>query len=204
MRRPRHLLPDERALWDMVARQITRLGPADPPMAHGIPEPAAVLPAAAFPAAALLPPKPPLPSFRLGERADHRRGNDLIAGLSEDMGRPAIRMDARAYDRLSRGKLRPEARIDLHGMTLAQAHPALVGFILSSHAAGRRLVLVITGKGRPRDDDAPMSASAGLLRRQAPHWLTLAPLAPLVLQIAPAHFSHGGGGALYVYLRRAR
>jgi len=198
MRRPRHLSPEERALWDAVARVTTRIGPdrrQGPPSADGsAPPPAMPLPEPA--------PQRVSP-FRLGEKTDHWRGNDLIAGLAQDMGRPALNMDAGAFRRLSRGKLRPEGRIDLHGLTVAQAHPALIGFILSSHGAGRRLVLVITGKGRPRENDASMSVGAGLLRRQVPHWLTLPPLGPLVLQIAPAHISHGGGGALYVYLRRA-
>ena len=59
-------------------------------------------------------------------------------------------MDAKAFARMSRGKLSPEARIDLHGMTLAEAHPELIGFILNAQAQGLRLVLVITGKGKRR------------------------------------------------------
>jgi DNA-nicking Smr family endonuclease len=37
-----------------------------------------------------------------------------------------------------------------------------------------------------------------------PHWLSLPPLRPCILQLAEAHLSHGGAGALYVYLRRSR
>ncbi|HSG57221.1 MAG TPA: Smr/MutS family protein, partial [Paracoccaceae bacterium] len=77
-------------------------------------------------------------------------------------------------------------------------------FILSSHARGMRLVLVITGKGKVKDYEAPMPARHGVLRHQVPQWLNLAPLRPLVLQIAPAHIRHGGQGAYYVYLRRGR
>lgn len=110
-------------------------------------------------------------------------------------------MDAGAFGKLKRGKLRPEARIDLHGMTVSQAHPALVSFVLGAQAAGKRLVLVITGKGRVSDDLAPMPVRTGRLRHDVPRWLMLPPLGPLVLQIAPAHRRHGGEGALYVYLR---
>ena len=87
--------------------------------------------------------------------------------------------------------------MDLHGLTQAEAHADLTGFILLSHQIGRRLVLVITGKGRSE-------GQAGILRQQVPHWLSLPPLRPLVLQIAEAHQSHGGGGAIYVYLRKNR
>ena len=63
-------------------------------------------------------------------------------------------MDAGTFGRMRKGKLSPEGRIDLHGMTLAEAHPALISFILGSRAKGRRFVLVITGKGRVTDDFA--------------------------------------------------
>jgi DNA-nicking Smr family endonuclease len=189
MRRPRHLSPDERALWDHVAQTVKRRVPAPavpvPPPTPAIPKPLE---------------KPPLAAFRVGEKADHHGTRNLIGGLAQDMGKPPVTMDARAHQRLIRGKLRPEGRIDLHGMTLDQAHPALTNFILMSHAAGRRLVLVITGKGRMRDD----TPFGGAIRRQVPHWLALPPMASLILQTAPAHISHGGAGALYVYLRRSR
>ncbi len=90
----------------------------------------------------------------------------------------------------------------LVGMTLAQAHPALVSFLLDARARGKRLVLVITGKGRAGEDwEAPMPARAGRLRHDVPRWLSLPPLSSAVLQVAPAHRRHGGEGALYVYLR---
>lgn len=114
-----------------------------------------------------------------------------------------VRMDRKALTRLKGGKLDPEARIDLHGMTLAQAHPALIGFIQRSQAQGRRLVLVITGKGAALDGDGPIFERRGVLKRQVPHWLHQAPLAGAVLQVAQAHRRHGGEGALYVYLRRS-
>jgi DNA-nicking Smr family endonuclease len=113
-------------------------------------------------------------------------------------------MDAKTHGKMKKGRLVPEARIDLHGMTVAEAHPALIAFILTAHAQGRRLVLVITGKGRLRDDLAPMPVRQGVLRHQVPHWLNLPPMSALILQITPAHVTHGGGGAYYVYLRRPR
>ena len=114
-------------------------------------------------------------------------------------------LDRRRLDKLRRGKIMPQARIDLHGMTAARAHPELVDFILNRHAQGLRLVLVITGKGSARhEDDSIMPSRRGVLRHSVPQWLTHAPLGPLILQITPAHARHGGGGAFYVYLRRTR
>ena len=113
-------------------------------------------------------------------------------------------MDRKQHGRMTRGKLRPEARLDLHGMTLAAAHPVLTGFILNAAAEGKRLVLVITGKGKDRDDGGPIPTRTGVLRHQVPLWLRSGPMASAVLDIAPAHQRHGGGGAFYVYLRRRR
>ncbi|MGR3433287.1 MAG: Smr/MutS family protein [Shimia sp.] len=119
--------------------------------------------------------------------------------------KPAPRMDAKAFGRMTKGKLRPEGRIDLHGMYLDEAKPALESFLLTSHARGRRLVLVITGKGEGKGGPTgPLPYQRGILRRQVPAWLSQPPLVGIVLEVAPAARGHGGDGALYVYLRRSR
>ena len=111
-------------------------------------------------------------------------------------------MDYRLHKAMTRGKLTPEARLDLHGMTLNEAHAELNHFILGAQARGKRMVLVITGKGKPDEDIGPIPRFRGLLRHQVPQWLTQAPLGGVVMQVVPAHLRHGGMGALYVYLRR--
>ncbi|WP_371418219.1 Smr/MutS family protein [Roseivivax sp. THAF30] len=113
-------------------------------------------------------------------------------------------MDSKAFTRMKRGKLKPDARLDLHGMTLDRAHPALTRFIFASQARGHRLVLVITGKGQREDPYDPAPRRRGVLKTQVPQWLRMPPLATAVLQISEAHIRHGGGGAYYVYLRRLR
>lgn len=107
---------------------------------------------------------------------------------------------------MQRGKLKPEARIDLHGMTLADAHPALTDFVLRAHDRGLRLLLVITGKGQGGDrrDDGPIPIRRGVLRQQVPGWLVAPPLGAVVLDVRPAHHRHGGEGAYYVYLKKRR
>ena len=121
------------------------------------------------------------------------------------MATPAqpLRMDKRTHQEMQRGKLKPEARIDLHGMTLAEAHPELIRFILKAHGSGKRLVLVITGKGKRGEDLGPIPQRVGVLRHQVPHWLAQPPLGSAILQVMPAHVKHGGSGAFYVYLRRS-
>ncbi|MGC1494934.1 MAG: Smr/MutS family protein [Sulfitobacter sp.] len=133
-----------------------------------------------------------------------RTPHNLTPSLPDQMRSAPVQMDQKAFGKLKRGKLKPEGRIDLHGMTLDRAHPVLTKFIMSAHANGKRLVLVITGKGKMRDDGGPIPVHHGVLRHQVPQWLAMPPLSSAVLQIAQAHVSHGGGGAYYVYLRRQR
>ena len=107
----------------------------------------------------------------------------------------AAGIDRRSAERLSRGRLPIEGRLDLHGMTQAAAVERLAEFIARSEAAGKRCVLVITGKGL---------ASGGVLRDQVPRWLNLPPNRARVLAFDYARQQHGGSGALYVLLKRRR
>ena len=115
-------------------------------------------------------------------------------------GPPLAPLDRRLRQRLARGTVAPDARIDLHGLTQAEAHRRLVGFLAGAQARGHRLVLVITGKGRASGGEAD---ERGVLRRLVPQWLALPELRPFVLGFEPAQRTHGGDGALYVRLRRA-
>jgi DNA-nicking Smr family endonuclease len=111
-------------------------------------------------------------------------------------------MDHRTYQKISRGKLRPDARIDLHDLTAAQAHQALIAFIINAHAQKKRLVLVITGKGKARPDYGPIPERVGILRQFLPHWVSTPPLKPYIQSLRQAHQRDGGLGAFYVYLRK--
>jgi DNA-nicking Smr family endonuclease len=195
----RRLKPDELDLWRQVARTAEPIHPSQPrakapPASKPAPKPE---PDRAAPA--------PIQHFKLGQTAT--RGvpiHDVLPGLTDRLKSQPVTMDQKAYGKLKRGKLSPEARIDLHGMTVDRAHGALQGFVMRAHGQGKRLVLVITGKGRRSDADGPIPVRQGVLRHNVPHWLSIPPLAGLVLQVTNAHNRHGGGGAYYVYLRRPR
>ncbi|MFD0982234.1 Smr/MutS family protein [Tropicimonas aquimaris] len=200
-RPPRRLSEDDIAIWRNVARSAT---PMHPRAKAVTPEGARPEPAQPEP----LPRSPAIPEFRIGEAAryDHSKGHNLTPTLSARLAAEPLRMDHKTFNRMKRGKLRPERKIDLHGMTLARAHPALSRFIISAQADGCRLVLVVTGKGNTqrREDDGPIPTPRGILRTQVPQWLRMAPLGALVLHVSQAHASHGGSGAYYVYLSRRR
>lgn len=88
-------------------------------------------------------------------------------------------------------------------MTQASAHRKLRNFIEDCQENGKKIVLVITGKGRP-DATHGIDAERGILRRQVPIWLGSAELRSYVIGYEPAGRSHGGEGALYVRIRSRR
>lgn len=115
---------------------------------------------------------------------------------------PLAPLGRRMRQKLARGSESIDARIDLHGMTQADAHEALAHFLRRAQHDGARVVLVITGKGtRPGLDPY---VERGVLRRQVPHWLESAELRPYVVGFESAGMGHGGAGALYVRVRRGR
>jgi len=109
---------------------------------------------------------------------------------------PLAPLGRRMKRSVARGKHAIDGKLDLHGLTQAQAHSALEHFLRNAHAREARLVLVITGKGR--------GGEPGVLRRQVPQWLGLPEFRSFVVGFEDAHVTHGGEGALYVRLRRAR
>lgn len=110
-------------------------------------------------------------------------------------------LDKRTDERLRRGQLPIEARIDLHGKNKEQAKGILTDFIHSASASGKRCVLVITGKGKAGEHFLDHD---GVLKKAVPGWLSEAPLRNKVLKYYQAKPKDGGDGALYVYLKRDR
>jgi len=175
----RRLSDDERALWHGVIRSISPLRKsqkAEPeePAASTVPKPRVK---AARPAPSPFVPPPP-----------------AKAALP-----PLAPLGRKTRQRVARGTRDIDGRLDLHGMTQAEAHHALIGFLRSRQARGAKLVLVITGKGA-RAADA--FAERGVLRRIVPLWLGQPELRSLVVGFESAAAAHGGEGALYVSLRR--
>jgi DNA-nicking Smr family endonuclease len=122
-----------------------------------------------------------------------------LGGPGPKLPPPLMPIDRRLKQRLARGQIEIDGRIDLHGRTLSEAHAALLRFLHRAQGEGARTVLVITGKGGPDPE-----RGRGVLRRQVPLWLTLPDLRAYVLAVEEAHLAHGGAGALYVRLRRGR
>lgn len=198
----RKLTSDEIELWQKVVKQAEKLHPGSHSSPPDLPLPK---PKPAKSHAPHAPHPSDIKPFRLGSRAKSpSRPHDLKPNVASALQSEALKMDEKAFRRMKRGKIRPEGKLDLHGMRVEGAHPALMRFILSAQASGKRLVLVVTGKGKDRDEPGPIPTPRGVLRHHVPQWLALPPLSQAVLQVTPAHVSHGGSGAYYVYLRRNR
>lgn len=174
MRHKRQLTEEEKALWAAVARTVRPLPgrrlPETPPTPSVTitppPRPASPPPAP--------PPRLPPAEIRVGVQP---------AGL-----------DAKRWRDLRRGGLKPERKLDLHGMTAARAHEAVRGFLRNAQAEGARVVCIVTGKGS--------TPEGGVLRRELPHWLNAPDLRGLVLGAAHPHKSNAG--AVHLLLRRVR
>jgi DNA-nicking Smr family endonuclease len=179
----RRVTPDELELWQHVAQSVrpikSRRRAAPPKEAAPSAPPAKTK--AAKPASPAAPPaKPPAPT----------KPHELIHGLSHGI-------DRRQAERFRKGKLTIEGKIDLHGRTQQDAHDDLLAFLRRAHGAGKRNVLVVTGKGMT-------TSKTGILRQAVPRWLNEPAFRTLVLAFDYAEPQHGGEGALYVLLKRVR
>ena len=181
-RRKRGLSEEDRALWEIVAKQVKPLRKRHRPAKPSVPSTETDGKVATKSAAA---PK-------------HITPARLIAPARPEPP-PLAPIGRRERSHLSRGRKEIDARLDLHGMTQTRAHRALFGFLQRAHHDGLTFVLVITGKGK-----IGAESERGVLRRQVPQWLGLPEFRSLVVGFEEAHIGHGGEGALYVRVRRAR
>lgn len=176
---------DDAQLWRAVTGGVEPLksnrkrAPAAPPPATAVAKPIAKI-AQTRPAPVKttpLPPRPPtLPPLEKGGGAG---------------------IDKRTAERLKRGKLSVEARLDLHGLTQAEAHRRLDHFLAEAYDMGLRTAIIITGKGR-------ISQDGGILRQMVPRWLNQPPNRDRVVAFSEAQPKHGGTGALYVRVKKKR
>jgi DNA-nicking Smr family endonuclease len=186
MSRKRPLSDDERVLWRTITRSVAPLrGRKAEPDEEIIEAPQSVQ--AGSPHGA--------------KRTARRAARDFAARHpGDDSPSPSVPalapIDRRMKQKLARGTRTIDGRIDLHGLTQAEAHAALARFLRQAQTRGAGLVLVITGKGG--------GEGRGVLRRQVPLWLEGTEFRSLVIGFDAAGISHGGEGALYVRVRRGR
>lgn len=182
-RRQRQLTDEERRLWRLAMRDTEPLH-SEPPTAPRPPEAHKPVSRPSVP-----------PTKQIATQAVPTKLAAPRQKPSElDRVRP-VDIDRRSWQRLKRGNIALDGRIDLHGLTQAQAHERLNGFIMAMQARGCRTVLVITGMGRSGD---------GVLRQMVPRWLNEPSNRQRIVTFTQAQLRHGGSGALYVLLKKRR
>jgi DNA-nicking Smr family endonuclease len=104
-----------------------------------------------------------------------------------------------SWDRkLSSGRLIPDRVLDLHGHSLDKAWLAIDGGLERALANGERVILLITG--HERKGDPPLAR--GKIRAAVHDWLAASRHSSHIAAVRAAHRRHGGGGSLYIVLRR--
>ncbi len=208
-RRP--LTPEEDRLWRQVMHDTEPLAPGAASQAgnhapHPVSDRTSARPGAGRHGQPPAPKKtasqtPPVIRHRLPD-GKNPQGPGVASG---DLGN----LDRKSRQRVIRGKVEVDAKIDLHGMRQSEAHRALIDRVLKARLDGARVLLVITGKGTagggPLHRPEPFRArGGGVLKAQVPGWLACEPLRSMIFSVQQAHRKHGGAGALYVFLKRVR
>jgi len=172
----RSLGPDEAALWARVTATIRPLS-RQPVEASATVEP---------------PAKP---------NAEQRRSSPQPPSKAPQPpppARPGTTLDGSWDKRLKSGAVVPDRILDLHGMNLDRAWSAIDSALEQAIGAGDRIVLLITGHARP--DGPPVQR--GQIRAAVHDWLAVSRHASRIASVRAAHGRHGGGGSLYIILRR--
>lgn len=197
MRRPpRGLTVAEAELWAKVAATVKPLHPAK---AKASPQ-AAEKPPKAVPASAVhAPPKP-------RAQAKPLAAPGTPPALAQRQPRTLDRhgLDASWERKLAKAAVVPDFTLDLHGHTLDAAHSRLEHGLAQAIAQGARVLLLITGRARPSDDHASRGERRGAIRAKVLDWLAAGSYAHRIAAVRQAHPRHGGAGALYIVLKRAR
>lgn len=172
----RNLSPEEAELWAKVTATIRPLS-REPPEILPAPKSTVTL---AQPRGRIPPPRP-------------------VAASSK----PAAPIQQATLDgswdrKLRTGRIDPDRTLDLHGHGLDSAWEAIDRALERSIAAGDRVLLLITG--HERKGEPPLQR--GRIRAAVHDWLAVSRHSSRIAAVRAAHRRHGGGGSLYIILRR--
>ena len=172
----RSLSPEEAELWGRVAATIRPLS-RDPPRPELPQKPAAT-------------PNPP--------KAEPRRFAAAPRAFDKAVPIAQKTLDGSWDKKLRSGSVEPDRVLDLHGMNLDRAWTAIDRALEQAIARGERVLLLITGHHRPGDPPV----QRGRIRAAVHDWLAASRHSQNIAAVRGAHRRHGGGGSLYLILRR--
>lgn len=179
----RQLDPEEANLWSKVTATIRPLSREPQPRS-----PAPVVPT-------VLSPSPPVAAARIKGRVPAPRLPVPVNRI-----RPTVHgnLDGHWERRLRAGTIAVDRTLDLHGMTLDRAWEAIDRVLEQAVGAGDRVILLVTGHHRPGEPPV----QRGKIRAAVHDWLAVSRHAERIAAVRSAHRRHGGGGSLYLILRR--
>jgi DNA-nicking Smr family endonuclease len=205
----RQVTEDEAELWRQLTHSVDKVKakPRVASHAHMVGDPA---------------PAPP-PEAKRGQRRPTASQAPVAASAPPRLPQPPlpVELDRRSLRQVAAGKVPIDDVLDLHGLHQSAAHARLRAFLVSSQARRLRMVLVITGKGggpgvgrrslasdqysfREPGGETSDPGARGVLRRSVPLWLEEPEFRAVVVGYSAAGARHGGDGALYIRLRKAR
>ena len=164
---------DEKSLWKIVTKDVRKLGNKE--KADAVPKPRRI-------------------------RVKEHIPVIPMAGLELPSGGG---IDRKTEDRVRKGEMSIDARLDLHGYTLTAAREKLLQFVIRSFASHKRNLLVITGKGKAPGESWHVPGK-GAINREFKLWLEDPSVKSYILSVAQAQPKHGGSGAYYIYLRKIK
>ena len=175
----RSLSPEEAELWAKVTETIRPLSRETPVLLVPPPEQVqpAKQPAVSKPKNPALPPTPPAvaPKAVVGSTLDGTWDKSIRSG-----------------------RIEPDRTLDLHGLNLERAWTAIDQALEKAIGSGERVLLLITGHAR--QGEPPIKR--GRIRAAVHDWLAASRHAQRIAAVRGAHRRHGGGGSLYIILRR--
>lgn len=172
----RALNPDEAELWARVTATIRPLS-RQPLKKAPAPEKPAV-------PAAVVPARKPSPAPRPAPVPVRPK--------------PGTTLDGTWDRKLRSGSIQPDRIVDLHGLNLDSAWQAIDTALERAESAGDRVILLITGHHRAGEPPV----QRGRIRAAVHDWLAVSRHAGQIAAVRGAHPRHGGGGSLYIILRR--
>jgi len=178
----RSLSPEEADLWAKVAATIR-------PLSHSAAGPAGTRPDAVE---------------KAQERSAGKPARLQHAVISRvPVARPPQPLQNKTLDgtwdhKLRSGSVQPDRIVDLHGMNLDRAWAAIERSLENAIVRGERVVLLITGHHGAGDPPV----QRGQIRAAVHDWLAASRHSSHFAAVRPAHPRHGGGGSLYLVLRR--
>jgi DNA-nicking Smr family endonuclease len=179
----RRLAQDEKLLWARVMATVKPISPVSVSAPKLVSPPGAVA-VAAQPRSA-------------SKRAVH---DPVKAKTATPLGQNTL--DATWDRRIQKGATTPDVTVDLHGQGLSAAYHRLDHALDQAIHQKLRVLLLVTGQMRRHDRAS--GEGRGAIAAVVRDWLAASRHAPSILAVRQAHPRHGGGGALYIILKRNR